>query len=334
MSIQDAESALDDAARLLGDALGVDGPGFLRERSEILGIAPAAQISAGGTCRLLCAGDGRWIAINLARRSDAELLAAWMGHEWDGAPWDAVVHHLETVDARDAVERAQMLGIPAAVAVEAAPGLPVRTTPGAPRRAKDSPLVVDLSALWAGPLCARLLGEHGARVIKVELPGRPDGARGGHPEFWDRMNANKEQRTLDLSALAQLLDDADVVITSARPRAIEQLGLDLERRVMERGLIWVAITGYGMADEWRDRVAFGDDAAVAGGLAVAGGGVDAPCFVGDAPADPLAGLHAASAAANALDNGCGAVLDVSMRNAVAAALIDSQYARHTDQEVA
>ena len=208
------------------------------------------------------------MAINLARRSDTELLAAWMQYEWDGAPWDAVGQHLQRVDAVEAVERAQLLGIPAAVAVEAALGEPVRVTPGAPRRASTStPVVVDLSALWAGPLCARLLGDQGARVVKVELPDRPDGARGGHPEFWDRLNGNKEQRTLSVRELHDLLDDADVLVTSARPRALEQLVLDLEQRVMERGLVWVAITGYGLTGDWRDRVAFGDDAAVAGGLA-------------------------------------------------------------------
>ncbi len=334
MSVESAQAAIDGAARTLGESLGVDGPALLRERSEILGITPAGTVSAGGTCRLIPARDGRWVALNLARRSDIELLAAWMGHEWDGPPWDAVAGHLCEVDAPDAVDRAQLLGIPAAVAVEAVAGMPVRVTPGAPRRTKDSPLVVDLAALWAGPLCARLLAELGARVIKVELPGRPDGARGGHPEFWDRLNGNKEQRTLDVPALRRLLDDADVVITSARPRAIEQLGLDLERRVMERGLIWAAITGYGMTGEWSDRVAFGDDAAVAGGLAVAAGGVNAPVFVGDAPADPLAGLSAAGAARQALKAGLGCVVDVSMRNGVAAALTAAKYTAPIQQEVA
>jgi crotonobetainyl-CoA:carnitine CoA-transferase CaiB-like acyl-CoA transferase len=89
-----------------------------------------------------------------------------------------------------------------------------------------------------------------------------------------------------------------------------------------------------MTGEWRDRVAFGDDAAVAGGLAVAAGGVNAPVFVGDAPADPLAGLHGAKAVHEALGSGHGAVLDVSMRNAVAAALTDAKYAARIQQEVA
>jgi crotonobetainyl-CoA:carnitine CoA-transferase CaiB-like acyl-CoA transferase len=189
----------------------------------------------------------------------------------------------------------------------------------------ETPLVVDLSALWAGPLCTRLLGALGARVVKVELEGRPDGARGGPPEFWDRLNGAKEQTTLDVSAIDRLLDGAAVVVTSARARAIEQLGLDLASRARDRGLVWVAITGYGYAGPWRDRVAFGDDAAVAGGLAVAAGGMDAPVFVGDAPADPLAGLTAAVAATAALVTGRGAFVDVSMCDAVARALSPSAH---------
>jgi hypothetical protein len=326
VSVTAAEAALDGAARALGRRLGVDGPALLRERAEILGIAPAGTISAGGTCRLVRARDGQWVAMNLARRSDVELLAAWMERQWDGAPWDAVAEHLADVDAPAAVERAQLLGIPAAVAVAFTKAEAVRIVPGA--RAADrvsEPLVLDLSALWAGPLCARVLGGLGARVVKVELAGRPDGARGGHPEFWARLNATKEQRTVELDALPELVSRADVVVTSARPRAIEQLGLDLERRAAERGLVWVAITGYGIANRWRDRVAFGDDAAVAGGLAVAAGGARAPVFVGDAPADPLAGLRAANGARDLLQRGSGGVVDVSMRGVIAAALVGARY---------
>lgn len=324
--IEAATAALDDGVRALGARLGVDGPALLRERSEILGIAPQGTLSAGGTCRLLRTGDGQWIAVNLARRSDVELVAAWIGHEWEGPVWDVVAQHLTTVDAHGAVERAQLLSIPAAVAV-APPDhpAPVVVTPSVHRDRRAEPLVVDLSALWAGPLCARLLAEQGARVVKVELEGRRDGARGGHPEFWARMNGAKEQRTLALVELRGLLAHADVVVTSARRRAIEQLELDLERRVREDGLMWVSIHGYGMAGKWLDRVAFGDDAAVAGGLAVAAGGAEAPVFVGDAPADPVAGLHAAVCATQLLDEGRGGVVDVSMRDAIGAALTVDRY---------
>jgi CoA-transferase family III len=278
-------------------------------------------VSAGGSCRLFPARDGRWVALNLARRADADLLPAWMEQECDAAPWDAVRAHLRDVDAAPAADRAQLLGIPAAVAVTATPGAtPVQVTPGGRRRRGGAPVVLDCSALWAGPLCARLLAGGGAVVQKVELRGRPDGARAGPPEFWNRLNGCKEEVTVDPSALPPLLDAADVVVTAARPRAVEQLGLDLARRVHEDGLVWVSITGYGFRDPWCDRVAFGDDAAVAGGLSVAAGGVSAPVFVGDAPADPLAGLHAARAAVSCIGDGVGAFVDVSMRDAIAHAV--------------
>ena len=329
LGIEGVVAAIDAAATRLGRRLGVDGPALLRERAAILGIEARGTISAGGSCRLIPARDGRWVALNLARRADVDLLAAWMGHTWDGPVWEVVHEHLRSTDAEDAVERAQMLGVPAACAAEPpslVPVEPVLVEPGGAGRARPTPLVVDLSALWAGPLCARLLGEVGARVVKVEFAGRPDGARAGPPEFWRRLNAAKEDVVLDLSgadgrrALTRLLDDADVVVTAARPRAIANLGLDLDRRVRDLGLIWVSITGYGFAGAWRDRVAFGDDAAVAGGLAVAAGGRDAPVFVGDAPADPLAGLHAAATASTCLAEAAGAFVDVSMRDTVGHAL--------------
>lgn len=334
-----AIAALDDAAASLGAALGVDGPALLRERAEILAIAPDGVVSAGGSCRLLRARDRRWVALNLSRRSDTELLAAWMGHEWPAqgaptAPWDAVAAHLATVDAEQAVERAQLLGIPAAVAV-AAPRdpVPVRVSRGARRRrSSPRPVVLDLSSLWAGPLCARLLGTRGALVRKVELVDRPDGARAGDPEFWRRLNGAKQEIAVQRDELGRMAAGADVVVTSARPRGVEQLGLDLARRVHEDGLVWVSITGYGYVSEWRERVAFGDDAAVAGGLAVAAGG-EHPVFVGDAPADPLSGLHAARAASELLDEGVGGVVDVSMRDAVAHAVASAGYGAE-NQEVA
>jgi crotonobetainyl-CoA:carnitine CoA-transferase CaiB-like acyl-CoA transferase len=250
-----------------------------------------------------------------------------MEHERDGAPWDAVAGHLDAVDAEPAVERAQLLGIPAAVAAAAGAGAePVRVTRGARRERADRRLVVaDCSALWAGPLCARLLAEVGALARKVELVDRPDGARAGPPEFWRRLNGTKQEIAVERHELARIVDGADVLVTSARPRAVEQLDLDLERRVRDDGLVWVSITGYGYEGAWRDRVAFGDDAAVAGGLAVLAGGEDAPVFVGDAPADPLSGLHGARAAARLLRDGVGGFVDVSMRDVVAHAVASDRY---------
>ena len=58
--------------------------------------------------------------------------------------------------------------------------------------------VVDLSSLWAGPLCGRLLADRGARVIKVESTARPDGARRGPSSIYDALNAGKESVSIDL----------------------------------------------------------------------------------------------------------------------------------------
>src|SRR5690606_5713797 len=86
------------------------------------------------------------------------------------------------------------------------------------------------------------------------------------------------------------------------------------------GVTWVAITGYGRGDPGAGRVAFGDDAAAAGGLwALAGAGLDTPIACGDAIADPLAGLHAAAAALAAHDAGGGVLLDVALATVAAAA---------------
>src|SRR5260370_21187003 len=120
----------------------------MRERMDLLGVEPAATVSAGGSCRLLRAADGRWVAINLARRNDLDLLAAWMGHPWDGPAWDAVADAMTEQTADAAVDRAQLLGIPAAVAVAAAPVPRVVTRDGGPPP-RGPGLPVDPSAPWA-----------------------------------------------------------------------------------------------------------------------------------------------------------------------------------------
>jgi crotonobetainyl-CoA:carnitine CoA-transferase CaiB-like acyl-CoA transferase len=184
--------------------------------------------------------------------------------------------------------------------------------------------VVDLSALWAGPLCGSLLAAGGARVIKVESEHRPDGARRGPPAFFDLLNGPKASVALDLrsdesrSRLGRLLRAADVVIEGSRPRALEQMGLFAERIVSEGGpQVWVSITAYGREGVGRERIGFGDDAAVGGGLVVRD---DAgPCFCADAVADPATGLVAAAAVVDALSVGGRWIADVPL-SGVAASL--------------
>ncbi|MFM8303279.1 MAG: CoA transferase [Actinomycetota bacterium] len=324
------EARLDGAAARLGWELGVDGPALLRERSTLLGIAPAGTVSAGGSCHLVRAADG-WFAMNLARAEDQGAVAAWMAQEWDGPVWDGVETASATMAVTDAVDRAQLLGIPAAVAIAPDEFIGPTVVVGRDREASGAgtdarPLVVDLSSLWAGPLCARLIGGSlSARVVKVEHVARPDGARAGPPAFWRSLNAHKEERHVDFSTetgraeLVDLLHRARVIVSAARPRALAHLGLD-PVAYAARGAVWVSITGYGWTGLCADWVAFGDDAAVAGGAAVAAGGADAPVFVGDAVADPLAGLAAAVVATRLVRSGRAGVVDVAMAGVVNRAL--------------
>jgi crotonobetainyl-CoA:carnitine CoA-transferase CaiB-like acyl-CoA transferase len=173
--------------------------------------------------------------------------------------------------------------------------------------------VVDLTSLWAGPLCARLLRHTGAHVIKVESTGRPDGSRAGQPAFFERMNAGSEHVALDFASddgrrqLRGLLTAADVVLEASRPRALRQLGIDASEAV-RAGTVWLSITARGRDSDW---VGFGDDVAAGAGLLAQ---ADEPLPAGDALADPLAGLHAAAAVSAALTTGQGWLLDLSMHD--------------------
>ena len=308
-----------------------DGAARLGERAALLGLQRNGAISAGGSCRLLPTADGM-LAVNLPRADDWQAVPAWLDGR-EACDWDALAGVLRERDSAQTVERARLLGLAVAAArlPQASAGrawcraqrLGARREAGA--RGARRPLVVDLSSLWAGPLCGQILHRLGARVIKVESRTRPDGARSGPAVFFDRMNAGKACVALDfgsareLDALRRLLARADIVIESARPRALRQLGIDAQQLLGERaGLTWVGISGYGRDEPGANGVAFGDDAGVAGGassvLAEASGSW---VFCGDALADPLAGLHAALAAWSGFAGGGGVLIDVALQQVVA-----------------
>jgi crotonobetainyl-CoA:carnitine CoA-transferase CaiB-like acyl-CoA transferase len=307
----------------------LDGPALLGERAAIFGLTRLGAISPGGSCRLLSAADG-WIALNLARPDDLDLLPAWLGEGDLGDPWSFAAERVARRPATEVVERARLLGLPAAVAEKPPPVAPpwcrvaARGRPSA-RPGSDPPLVVDLSSLWAGPLCAQLLGLAGARVLKLESTRRPDGARFGPAAFFDLLNAGKQSVALDLGVAAgreqlrRLVERADVVVESTRPRALAQLGIDAASLVESRpGLTWVSVTGYGRGDPEANWVAFGDDAGAAAGLTVTTGTEGGPpLFCGDAIADPLAGLHASVAALASWQGGGGELLDLALRDVAA-----------------
>jgi crotonobetainyl-CoA:carnitine CoA-transferase CaiB-like acyl-CoA transferase len=171
--------------------------------------------------------------------------------------------------------------------------------------------VADLSSMWAGPLCGQILAAAGATVVKVESPDRPDGTRTGDPAFYDWINNGKLSYAMDFNhdhdRLRALLVAADVVIEGSRPGVLARRGLSPETLPGTEGRVWLRLSGHGPDSQ---RAAFGDDAAVAGGLV--GTSTSGPVFCGDAIADPLTGLESALAVAHSLRRGGGETIDVAM----------------------
>jgi hypothetical protein len=314
--LTEARRVTADIAQLLG--VEVDAATVLAGRAAILGLTRGGRVSAGGATRLLATTDG-WCAIALPRADDVAALPALL--ETDvipDDPWTAVSGWAAMRSTEAVIARGQLLDLAVAGLGEARAEPPVvrRSGKAAGARRVDGLLVADLSSLWAGPLCGQLLARAGAVVVKVESPRRPDGTRSGEPAFFDWMNFGKLSYAVDFDddtdALRQLLSAADVVIEGSRPAALRRRGLSADDVPGRAGRIWLRIRGY---REQPYRSAFGDDAAVAGGLVAAG--TQAPVFCGDAIADPLTGLEAVRAVAQSLHRGGDEVIDVSMAQVAA-----------------
>ena len=320
-----------------GRRVDLDLPVVVSGRAAALGLSRRGRVSANGSCRLLPAG-GRWVACNLARPDDIALLPAVLGRAaGPGAdPWQDLGRALASAPPREVdalVDRARLLGLPIAPLAPArasgtvAPWDPAVTW--AWRRIGDrrepAPLagctVVDLSSLWAGPMVALVLARAGARVVKVESTGRPDGARLGPAAWYAWLHAGVEEIGLDFTdpagrdELRRLLGRADVVIEASRPRALEQLGAGPSRIGLRAGAVWLSITGHGREGPAAAWTGFGDDAAVAGGLVAWDGG--GPVFCGDAVADPATGMIGALAVLRARRAGGGVLIDLALSRVAA-----------------
>ncbi len=299
----------------------VDGPALLGERAALTGMGRNGDTSVGGSARFVQAADG-WIVLNLPRPEDVESLPALVGQSLSADDWPMIADGIASLSGAEIVETATLLGIPAAV--PASYSQPVLSPcqelhRGGPRRLVERPLVVDLTSLWAGPLAGGLLADAGARVVKVEGVGRPDGARRGTPEFFNLLNHAKECVEIDFTDaderafLRRLLSAADLVLEGSRPRVMDQLGIN-PAELADAGVCWLSINAYGRAGDAAQRVGFGDDTAVAGGLWLPG---NPPSFVADAVADPIAGLAAAASGARLLALEQATVFEVPLARAAA-----------------
>lgn len=293
------------ALRALAPGVDVSGADVLQERSRHYGFGPASDISAGGATRLLRCADG-YVALALAREDDVRLVPALIDAPVS-QPWPAVTAWVRRHRGADVRDRAVLLGLACALLGETRAQIPWSMTQK-PYRTPPRPRVLDLSALWAGPLCSSLLAHLGCDIVKLEEPARPDGAR-ANAEWFARLYSS-ETKFAHLADLDRLLPTADVVIEASRPRALRQRGVVAE----DFPGVWVSITAYGR--DQPDRIGYGDDTAVAGGLVGPG-----PSFVGDAVADPLTGTHAALAAWSLLSRGRGGLIDIALARTAAAAAV-------------
>lgn len=315
----------------------LDGAVLMGERGANGGYTINGTTSAGlGGSRLLPTRDGGWFALTLIRAEDRELLPALLGcTDFDIADNAAIAALVRQHDCRDLLERGRALGLPVASASETPLRPAVEVIATGPRRNRPAghrPLVIDLSAIWAGPLAGHLFWQAGMQVVKVESLTRPDLIRRDDPATFDLINQGKASALLDFhcarqkARLVELIRRADIVIESSRPRALRQLGIDADTLVREvPGLVWLSVTGHGATGEAANWVGIGNDCGVAGGLSRAMASLTGRMgYVGDAIADPLTGITAAREGLRALREGQAVRIGLSMSAITAMALAEEQ----------
>ncbi|MEY2444063.1 MAG: hypothetical protein QOE00_643, partial [Ilumatobacteraceae bacterium] len=188
--------------------------------------------------------------------------------------------------------------------------------------------VLDVSAVLAGPNCARYLADFGANVIKVERPDVGDSLRNlawrdprdGESLWWKLVNRNKRTIALDMKdaadieVLRNLVRDADVFVENFRPGTLERLGLGPDVLLaLNPALVITRVTGFGQTGPYRNRAGFATIAESMSGLAsISGEPGGQPLLPAIALTDEVTGLVAAFATMVALRSGVGQVVDVSL----------------------
>jgi crotonobetainyl-CoA:carnitine CoA-transferase CaiB-like acyl-CoA transferase len=206
-------------------------------------------------------------------------------------------------------------------------------------RPLDGLTVLDLTRVLSGPYCTMLLGDMGARVVKVERPGAGDDTRawgppfvGGESSYFLSINRNKESVALDFKhpdgrrVLDALIARADVLVENFAPGTLDRLGLGYaELAARHPRLVYASITGFGATGPRRDRPGYDAVVQAEGGLMSLTGPADGePYRLGVAIADIVAGLFAVQGITLALlvreRTGKGQYVDVGMLDAVVSLL--------------
>jgi len=203
----------------------------------------------------------------------------------------------------------------------------------------DGITVLDLTRVLSGPYCTMLLGDMGARVIKIEQPGKGDDTRAWGPPFLEgesayflSINRNKESVTLDFkhpegrAIVARLIARSDVLVENFRPGTLAKMGLDYASLAAQhQRLVYASVSGFGQTGPRQKEPGYDAVIQAEGGLMSITGAADGPPYrLGVAIADIVSGIFAAYGVVNALfarqRTGRGQVVDVAMLDAVAALL--------------
>ncbi|MDP3719974.1 MAG: CaiB/BaiF CoA-transferase family protein [Acidobacteriota bacterium] len=199
--------------------------------------------------------------------------------------------------------------------------------------------VLDLTRVLSGPYCTMVLGDLGARIIKVEQPGKGDDTRAWGPPFigaesayFLSINRNKESVTLDYkpaagrAVLEKLVAQADVLVENFRPGTLERAGFGWEA-MHERfpRLVYASIAGYGQTGPRRNEAGYDAVMQAEGGLMSVTGEADRPGYrLGVAITDMVSGLYCAQGITAALlareRSGRGQRVDIGMLDTTAALL--------------
>ena len=214
------------------------------------------------------------------------------------------------------------------------PSSSTASEPAAPTGALDGIRVLELGSLIAGPFGARLLGDLGADVIKIESPNSPDPLRGwgqaerdGHRFLWTVYARNKRAITLNLRSdrgreiFLELVEQADLIVENFRPGTLEKLDIGYDvLRERNRGIILVRVSGYGQTGPDAGRAGYASVAEAESGLRHLNGYPDQPPpRIALSLGDTLAGMFAVHGALAALYRrtvtGEGQIVDVALNEA-------------------
>lgn len=198
--------------------------------------------------------------------------------------------------------------------------------------------VLDLTRVLAGPYCGMMLADMGAEVIKIEVPGKGDDARGNFPiingesAYYMNLNRNKRGMTLNLKSekgkdiLRRLVSQSDILIENYRPGVMEKLGLGYEDlKKVNPGLIYGCVSGFGHYGPYSQRAGYDIiGQAMSGLMSTTGWPGGKPTRTGTAIADVMGGLSCCTgilaAYINRMKTGEGEKVDVSLVDSMVSSL--------------